>query len=84
MTISTKYDIGDMVWFMHDNRCVFHGKRMIYSRGVKWLINESSEYCLWDGKTKHVDTMGFRGTFRKIEKAFNEIIEKRRKRKEKK
>lgn len=22
MTISTKYDIGDMVWFMHDNRCV--------------------------------------------------------------
>lgn len=22
MTISTKYDIGDMVWFMHDNICV--------------------------------------------------------------
>lgn len=22
MTISTKYDIGDMVWFMYDNRCV--------------------------------------------------------------
>lgn len=22
MTISTKYDIGDTVWFMHDNRCV--------------------------------------------------------------
>lgn len=22
MTISTKYDIGDMVWFMHDNKCV--------------------------------------------------------------
>lgn len=22
MTISTKYDIGDMVWFMHDNRCI--------------------------------------------------------------
>ena len=62
---------------------VFQGKRMIHSRGVKWLINESSEYCLWNGKTKHVDTMGFRGTFRKIEKAFNEIIEKRRKRKEK-
>lgn len=22
MTISTKYDIGDMVWFMYDNICV--------------------------------------------------------------
>lgn len=22
MTISTKYDIGDMVWLMHENRCV--------------------------------------------------------------
>ena len=22
MTISTKYDIGDTVWFMHDNKCV--------------------------------------------------------------
>lgn len=22
MTVSTKYDIGDMVWFMHDNICV--------------------------------------------------------------
>lgn len=63
---------------------VFHGKRMIYSRGVKWLINESSEYCLWNGKTRNVDTMAFRHTFREIEKAFNEIIEKRRKRKEKK
>lgn len=63
---------------------VFHEKRMRYNGGVKWLINESSEYSLWSGKTKHVDTKGFRRTFRKIEKAFNEIIEKRRKRKEKK
>lgn len=22
MTISTKYNIGDTVWFMHDNKCV--------------------------------------------------------------
>lgn len=63
---------------------VFHEKRMFYNKGIKWLINESREYCLWTDKTKHVDTMGFRRTFRKIEKAFNEIIEKRRKRKEKK
>ena len=63
---------------------VFREKRMIHRRGVKWLINESSEYCLWNGKTKHVDTMGFRHTFREIEKVFDEIIEKRKRRKEKK
>ncbi len=63
---------------------VFREKRMIHRRGVKWLINESSEYCLWNDKTKHVDTMAFRHTFREIEKAFNEIIEKRKRRKEKK
>ena len=22
MTINTKYNIGDTVWFMHDNKCV--------------------------------------------------------------
>lgn len=60
---------------------VFHEKRMFYNKGIKWLINESNSFCLWTGKTKHVDTMGFRRTFIKIEKVFDEIIEKRRKRK---
>lgn len=60
---------------------VFHEKRMFYNKGIKWLINKSNSFCLWTGKTKHVDTMGFRRTFRNIEKVFDEIIEKRRKRK---
>lgn len=63
---------------------VFRSKRQYYCLGIKWLIGESYEYCFWNGRTRHVDTMGFRHTFREIEKAFNEIIEKRKKRKEKK
>lgn len=49
MTISTKYDIGDTVWFMHDNKCVSNKVeniridvdnmyiQYIFNRGNIWL-----------------------------------------------
>ena len=60
---------------------VFSGKRQFLYHNVKWLIEQSYEYCFWNGNIKHIDTLMFRATFIKIEKAFNEIIEKRKKRK---
>lgn len=63
---------------------VFKTKRCPCTNGIKWLINESVEFCIWNGKIKHVDTAAFRHTFREIEDAFQMIVEKRKKRKKKK
>lgn len=44
MTISTKYNIGDTVWFMHDNKCV--SKKVeninidVYHKYVQYMFDE--------------------------------------------
>ena len=46
MTISTKYNIGDTVWFMHDNKCV--SKKVeninidVYHKYVQYMFDENS------------------------------------------
>lgn len=46
MTISTKYDIGDMVWFMYDNICVLKIVENInidvYHKYVQYMFDENS------------------------------------------
>lgn len=46
MTISTKYDIGDMVWFMYDNICVLKKVENInidvYHKYVQYMLDENS------------------------------------------
>ena len=46
MTISTKYDIGDMVWFMYDNICVLKKVENInidvYHKYVQYMFDENS------------------------------------------
>lgn len=46
MTISTKYDIGDMVWFMYDNICVLKKIENInidvYHKYVQYMFDENS------------------------------------------
>jgi hypothetical protein len=46
MTISTKYDIGDMVWFMYDNICVLKKVENInidvYHKYVQYFFDENS------------------------------------------
>lgn len=46
MTISTKYDIGDMVWFMYNNICVLKKVENInidvYHKYVQYMFDENS------------------------------------------
>lgn len=46
MTISTKYDIGDMVWFMYDYICVLKKVENInidvYHNYVQYMFDENS------------------------------------------
>lgn len=46
MTISTKYDIGDMVWFMYNNICVLKKVENInidvYRKYVQYMFDENS------------------------------------------
>lgn len=46
MTISTKYDIGDMVWFMYDNICVLKKVENInidvYHKYVQYMFDENN------------------------------------------
>lgn len=46
MTISTKYDIGDMVWFIYDNICVLKKVENInidvYHKYVQYMFDENS------------------------------------------
>lgn len=46
MTVSTKYDIGDMVWFMYDNICVLKKVENInidvYHKYVQYMFDENS------------------------------------------
>ena len=46
MTVSTKYDIGDMVWFMYDNICVLKKIENInidvYHKYVQYMFDENS------------------------------------------
>ena len=46
MTISTKYDIGDMVWFMYGNICVLKKVENInidvYHKYVQYMFDENS------------------------------------------
>lgn len=48
MTISTKYDIGDMVWFMYNNICVLKKVENInidvYHKYVQYMFDEN---CIW-------------------------------------
>lgn len=46
MTISTKYDIGDMVWFMYNNICILKKVENInidvYHKYVQYMFDENS------------------------------------------